>query len=131
MTPTRTIVALAASAALVLGACGDDDGSAEPATEPNGTVDPGTDPASGETVDVIEIVDFAFAPVDATVAAGSEITFTNADGTPHTATAADGSFNTDTIASDAEGTVTAPDTPGDYAYVCSFHPFMKGTLTVE
>lgn len=139
MTPTRTIAALLASGALFFAACGDDDDSAAPdeSTETSAaddSGDEGSDDGStggGEVVDTVDIVDFEYAPVDATVAAGSEVTFTNADGTPHTATASDGSFNTDSIDGDAEGTVTAPDEPGEYAYICSFHPFMKGTLIVE
>ncbi|WP_436795577.1 cupredoxin domain-containing protein [Actinospongicola halichondriae] len=133
MTPTRTIAALLASGVLLLGACGDDDTTAEPSTETTGAAetDNGSETAASETVDVIEIAEFEFAPVDATVAAGSEVTFRNADGTPHTATASDGSFNTDSVASDSEGTITAPDEPGSYAYICSFHPFMKGSLIVE
>lgn len=138
MTPTRTIAALLASGALLFAACGDDDDSASPDESTETTAadsgDTGSDDGSsggGEAVDTVDIVDFEYAPVDATVAAGSEVTFTNADGTPHTATASDGSFNTDSIDGDAEGTITAPDEPGEYAYICSFHPFMKGTLIVE
>lgn len=137
MTPTRTIAALLASGALLFAACGDDDDSASPDDSTETTADSGDtgsddgNTGGGEAVDTVDIVDFEYAPVDATVAAGSEVTFTNADGTPHTATASDGSFNTDSIDGDAEGTITAPDEPGEYAYICSFHPFMKGTLIVE
>ncbi|MDE0804756.1 MAG: cupredoxin domain-containing protein [Acidimicrobiales bacterium] len=141
MTPKRTIAALLASGALLFAACGDDDDSASPedttetsAQDDSSTEDGGSDggeTGGGEAVDTVDIVDFEYAPVDATVAAGSEVTFTNADGTPHTATASDGSFNTDSIDSDGEGAITAPDEPGEYAYICSFHPFMKGTLIVE
>ncbi len=135
MTPTRTIAAFLASGALLFAACGDDDdASADQPTETTSadSAPEGSDSTGGgEAVDTVEIVDFEFTPADAIVAAGSDVTFTNADGTPHTATAADGSFNTDSIDGDSEGTITAPDEPGDYAFVCSFHPFMKGTLTVE
>lgn len=139
MTPTRTIAAFLAAGALLFAACGDDDDDSASPDESTETTaadsgDTGSDDDStggGEAVDTVEIVDFEYAPVDATVAAGSEVTFTNADGTPHTATASDGSFNTDSIDGDAEGTITAPDEPGEYAYICSFHPFMKGNLIVE
>lgn len=132
----RTTAAIVASGAFLLAACGDDDDSAstdEPtettvADDTSGQNEPGD---GSETVDTVAIVDFEYDPVDATVAAGSEVTFTNADGTPHTATASGGEFNTESIESDAEGTITAPDEPGEYAYICSFHPFMKGTLIVE
>lgn len=132
----RTTAAIVASGAFLLAACGDDDDSAttdEPTetTVADDTSGEGEAGGSSETVDTVAIVDFEYDPVDATVAAGSEVTFTNADGTPHTATASGGEFNTESIESDAEGTITAPDEPGEYAYICSFHPFMKGTLIVE
>lgn len=135
MTPPRTIAAFLAAGALLFTACGDDDSAAsdEPTETTAGSdADEGSESgAGGEVVDTIDIVDFEYDPADATVAAGSEVTFTNADNTAHTATASDGSFNSESIASDAEGTVTAPEEPGEYAYICSFHPFMKGTLIVE
>ena len=132
----RTTAAIAVAGVFLFAACGDDDDSAS-TDEPTETTvaedTSGENEAGGdsETVDTVAIVDFEYDPVDATVAAGSEVTFTNADGTPHTATASGGEFNTESIESDAEGTITAPDEPGEYAYICSFHPFMKGTLIVE
>ena len=136
MRPIRTTAAIVAAGAFFLTACGDDDDSTS-TDEPTETTVAESSSADdetasgGETVDTVSILDFEYDPADATVAAGSEVTFTNADGTPHTATASGGEFNTESIESDAEGTITAPDEPGEYAYICSFHPFMKGTLIVE
>ena len=95
MTPTRTIAAFLAAGALLFAACGDDDDSASPDETSETTAadnGEGSEAGAGEVVDTVDILDFEFDPADATVAAGSEVTFTNADGTAHTATASDGSL---------------------------------------
>ena len=40
-----------------------------------------------------------------------------------------GNFDTGSIAAGASATVTF-DEPGTFTYICSFHPFMTGTVTV-
>jgi plastocyanin len=75
---------------------------------------------------------FAFSPATLTVAPGTKITVTNQDQTAHTLTATTGgAFDTGTIDAGKSATFTAPAQPGDYAFMCSIHPFMKGTLTVK
>ena len=133
----RALPALAAGA-LLFAACGDDDAdtSAQDTTSESTSADDTTansEPEAGDAASgaAVTIFDFAYDPPELTAAAGAEITFTNDDETAHTATASDGAFDSGSIAAGAEGTVTAPDEPGEYPYICSFHPFMKGTLVVE
>jgi plastocyanin len=95
----------------------------------NDMVNDDQDEAEGATTLIIE--DMAFMPTDLTVAAGDTVTVINNDSLPHTVTAGDGSFDTSTIAAGASGTFTAPTEPGTYEYICSVHPSMTGTLTVE
>lgn len=77
------------------------------------------------------IADFLYKPADLTVPAGTTVEFTNEDSTPHTATSKEsGTFETGSIDTGKSATVTL-DKPGTYAYYCAFHPFMKGTITVE
>lgn len=77
----------------------------------------------------ISIIDFSFGePI--TVAAGDTIEILNADDAPHTWTAEDGTFDSGTIAG-GESYSTTIDTPGEYAFVCSIHPSMMGSITVE
>ncbi len=79
----------------------------------------------------VSIKNFAYAPADLTVAKGTTVKFTNGDSTNHTATATDASvLDTGTIASGKTKSVTL-DKSGTFAFFCSFHPFMKGTITVE
>jgi plastocyanin len=78
----------------------------------------------------IEIEGFAFSALDP-VAPGTEVAVANLDAAQHTLTADDGSFNTEGIDGGATTAITAPDSPGTYAFVCRIHPSMTGTLTVE
>ncbi|MGH2950623.1 MAG: cupredoxin domain-containing protein [Solirubrobacterales bacterium] len=98
-------------AAVAIGCGGDGDGGAAATTE-------------------VEIVEFAFEPPTITVEAGAEVSWANADEAAHTASAEDGSFDTGGLGKNEVGRVTI-DEPGTYAYVCEFHPFMKGTIEVE
>jgi plastocyanin len=85
---------------------------------------------SGST---ITIQNFAFSPAALTVAPGSTVTVTNKDSTAHTVTsdANPKAFDTGHIQASATTTFTAPAKPGSYAYSCTIHPFMHGTLTVQ
>ena len=117
---------------MLLTACGDDGASAANSGQtgaPSTTAAAGADTADGPVA--VDISDFSYDPATITVSPGQQVTFTNGDKTAHTATAKDGSFNTDAIQPGEDASVTAPDQPGEYPFICSFHPFMKGTLVVR
>ncbi|GAA2992577.1 hypothetical protein GCM10010519_27610 [Streptomyces lactacystinicus] len=76
------------------------------------------------------IRDFSFEPDSFTVSPGAVVTVTNTGTTTHTLTAQDGTFDTGPIAPGAAATLTAPSQPGAYSYLCTFHHFMRGILTV-
>lgn len=66
-----------------------------------------------------------------TVAPGATIAVTNSDLAPHTVTSdAEGLFDLD-LDGGASGTLTAPTEPGEYTYICRYHPGMTGTLIVQ
>lgn len=94
---------------------------------------PAADTAAADTVasaTAVTIQDFAFAPQQIEVTAGTTVTWTNQDATPHTVTADDGNFDSGRI--DAGGSVRFTSTePGTYAYHCAFHPGMTGTIAVQ
>lgn len=80
----------------------------------------------------VTIQNFAFSPPTVTVRFGTVVTWTNQDSTPHTATSdpgAPGTFDTGNIGHTNTAHFTLQ-TPGTYAYHCSIHPFMKGTINV-
>jgi plastocyanin len=66
-----------------------------------------------------------------TVKVGTKVTFKNSDGQQHTATSdTSGAFDAGTI--DAGGSKEFTfDKAGTFAYHCSFHPFMHGTVEVQ
>jgi plastocyanin len=70
-----------------------------------------------------------FQPEVVTVAPGDTVVWVNTDLVAHTATAPDGTFDSKLIAPDKSWKLTVR-TPGDFAYVCTYHPTMKGTLRV-
>lgn len=78
----------------------------------------------------ITIRDFKY-EVPVSAKPGAMVTVTNGDSAPHTLTVKDeGGFD---IEVPGGGTVTfpAPDTPGEYDIICTFHPQMTGTLVVK
>jgi plastocyanin len=72
----------------------------------------------------------SFAPSTVTINVGDLVRWRNNDNVSHTATADDGSFDTGTISSGQNDAVTF-DTAGTFAYHCSIHPNMTGTVVVE
>ncbi|MFG2626477.1 cupredoxin domain-containing protein [Streptomyces sp. NPDC048473] len=81
---------------------------------------------------LITIKDFAFNPARLTVAPGTLITVVNEDAATHNVTATSGkAFGTGDVVSGRTVTFTAPDKAGTYPYVCTLHPYMKGSLTVR
>jgi plastocyanin len=110
-------------AALVAGtACGGDGGD----TENGGTENGG----GGTTTSSVSMVDNAFEPSDPAVAAGSSLIVTNDGEAAHTFTVADGDID-EQVAPGEETSVTVSLDAGTYDFVCSFHPEMTGTLTVQ
>lgn len=85
-----------------------------------------TGSATGEGT--VRIVDFSFQPTTLTVTPGTVVTWTNEDSAPHTATGDD--FDTGMLNRGDANSVTF-ETPGSYAYICTYHPSMKGTVVVS
>jgi plastocyanin len=109
--------------ALGVAACGGDDDTDDGTGGRTGS-DGATDAA------VVIIDDVAFTTPDVTVTAGGTVTFDNQDAQAHTANGDGGAFDTGTIKAGETSEITF-DTAGTFTYFCAFHPFMKGTVTVE
>jgi plastocyanin len=79
------------------------------------------------------IKDFMFGPMSLTVAPGAVVTVRNEDSTTHTLTDKDDPsiFNTGDIQGGQSKTFTAPKKAGSYAFICSIHQYMTGTLVVR
>jgi plastocyanin len=105
---------------------------ADSAANQNGCGNAGraTDQRAEQTAATITIANFAFGqPI--TVAPGATVTVRNTDTAPHNVTATDGGFATRNIGQNESVTFTAPTRPGRYAFSCTLHPEMTGTLIVE
>ncbi|MBW3657360.1 MAG: cupredoxin domain-containing protein [Actinobacteria bacterium] len=147
--PNR-ILATVAVAALAVTACadgGDETTAPTPGTETSAGTSTPADPAAtddaGTTTDgeatesaAVSIDDFAYNPASVTVAAGTEVTWTNEDPALHSVTAGTPEapepdvFDLDPI-EDAGQTVSHTfEEPGTYDYFCRYHDFMLGTVEV-
>lgn len=78
----------------------------------------------------VSIANFAFAPASLVVAPGTTVTWRNDDGAPHAIAFADGAAPSDLLLPGQNFARTFA-TAGTFAYSCSVHPYMQGTVTVR
>jgi plastocyanin len=78
----------------------------------------------------VTIEDMQYKPAQLSVHAGDWIVFSNKDLFPHTVTAVGKAFDSQAIGVNASWRYQAAK-PGVYAYACSFHPTMKGRMSVR
>ena len=62
---------------------------------------------------------------------GARIALIDLDGEPHTVSATGGAFTSRSFDSSRPGLLVAPTKPGSYAFICTIHPTMHGTLVVR
>lgn len=95
---------------------------------------PAAPPAVTGGGNAVAINNFAFDPPTMTVKTGTTVTWTNyQDGVPHIIASDTGSpmpFSSDSLSTGASYSFTFTK-PGTYAYHCSIHPSMKGTVLVQ
>lgn len=139
------VVICLVTALMAIGAAGcgggdeNDSGSVATTESTGATTEAGEDSAasgnapapSGDAVrsEKVKIVDFAYDPDPVTIEEGGKAIWINRDSAPHTATAEDGSFDTGTLEQGKLKSETFKE-PGTYAYICSIHPDMHGTVEV-
>lgn len=122
------VALLAASTALV--GCGGSGGGSS--ASDGGAATTAAPTGGGGSGDAVTIADFAFDPDALEVRVGDTVTFANEDDAAHTATADEGdpvAFDTGDIPGGSSKEVTF-DEAGEYAYSCSIHEYMKGTVRV-
>ena len=114
-----------------VGACGGGDDN--PAVDTAGGSSTSTTSAAKSAAasgDKVEIKGFAFNPKDVTVKVGATVTWTHADDASHTVTADDDSFKSETLSRGDTFTHTF-DKAGTFAYHCSIHSTMTGSVVVQ
>ena len=85
-------------------------------------------PAVASAVTEVSMRDLQFYPVTIEIKSGDVVEWKNDDLVPHTATAA--SFDSGTIVSGQSWRHTFTNA-GNFPYVCTFHPQMKGVVIVK
>jgi plastocyanin len=78
---------------------------------------------------IVAIDDFKYGPAAITITAGQSVRFVNHDGEAHTVTARGGAFDSGGLDTGDSWTYRFSK-PGRYAYFCTLHPWMKGTIIV-
>ncbi|MHA7277207.1 cupredoxin domain-containing protein [Arthrobacter sp. HLT1-21] len=111
-----------------------------PATEAEETTEAPTEATEEESASeepeaaveevTITITDFKY-EISGPVAPGAEVTVINNDSAAHTVTSDEEGMFDSVFGPNETVTFTAPDEPGDYSFICTYHPAMVGTLVVE
>lgn len=131
MKVTRLLAPVAAIALITAcsGSGGDDTtttgASADQTTQAANTTEGGGSAAPAS----ITIADFDYTGAES-VAVGSTVTVTNEDGVSHTWTSEDDVFDSGSLSQGESFSYTFEEA-GEYAFVCSIHPGMSGSITVE
>jgi plastocyanin len=84
---------------------------------------------AGGAVHTVVIEGVKYSPAAITVKRGDTVVWVNKDPFPHTVTSR-GNFDSKGIPADGKWTYVAR-RAGAYDYVCTYHPNMKGRLTVQ
>jgi plastocyanin len=78
----------------------------------------------------VKIDNFTFSPRTIKVSVGDTVTWTNADDIPHTVMSTTSTFKSKAMDTDDKFAFTFT-APGTFAYFCSLHPHMTGSIVVE
>ena len=124
----RRHAVLVASPLLLLAACSSHSAGT---TAAPATAQPKADTTAPATTGAVVLTVSGYHFPALTVAPGARISLVDGDDEPHTVTATDGSFNSGPFDKTAAGSLTAPSRPGTYAFTCTIHPSMHGTLVVR
>jgi plastocyanin len=104
------------------------DAPESPALGPAPTASTQNAPAATGTA--VTISNMAFSPATVTIPLGTKVTWTNTDPVAHTVTAVGGAFNSGHLNPGQTFSYTF-DKAGTFDYACTYHPYMKGTITVQ
>jgi plastocyanin len=78
----------------------------------------------------IDIQNFAFAPAALTVPAGTTVVWKNEDDSPHRIGDRTGTLKSAAL-DDGDTFSHTFAAPGEYAYICTLHPYMRGKVIVK
>lgn len=95
------------------------------------TAPPQMSPSPPVMTTSVSLKNIAFSPAAIQVAPGATVQFTNNDGIEHNIMFSAGSVSDPIDFSSGVRSVVMPTTTGTYAYHCSIHAGMNGTITVQ
>jgi len=95
-----------------------------------GAATAGSDKPAAAVVHTVVIENLQFSPAQLTVHRGERIVWVNKDLFPHTVTADAKAFDSGSIAANTSWRYLAAKS-GSFPYSCTFHPTMKGQITVQ
>jgi plastocyanin len=87
-------------------------------------------PVTPPAANSVSIVNMSFSPASLTVVAGTTVTWTNNDNMTHTVTSDATGFDSGNLTVGSKFSQMFS-TAGTYAYHCTIHPTMKGTIIVK
>lgn len=122
----RHHAALLFFAALVI-SCGGSSSTSVPNNTPNTPPTPTTPVVTTS----VALQYTAFSPAKIQVSSGAVVTFTNNDAIAHNVTFSDGTVGTTGDFTSGSKTLTMPSGVGDYAFHCTIHAGMTGTVSVK
>ncbi|HEX9084385.1 MAG TPA: plastocyanin/azurin family copper-binding protein [Gemmatimonadaceae bacterium] len=96
-----------------------------------GVTGPPQDPGPPVMTTSVSLRNIAFNPGRIQVAPGATVEFTNNDGITHNITFSSNAITGATDFATGSRAVVMPTTPGTYAYHCTIHAGMAGTVTVQ
>jgi plastocyanin len=131
MRVSRLFFALVVVAALVSACSGDGEGATSTIGEPADQTTRAVDTTEGGSVAPasITIANFDFSGAES-VAVGTPVIVTNEDDVSHTWTSEDDVFDSGSLSQGESFQYTFEDA-GEYSFVCTIHPGMSGSISVE
>jgi plastocyanin len=123
------LLLLCSVVALAAAGCGGSDNGGSSSSAASSTSTAASSSSGGGVA--IKMQNIQFAPKDVTVKVGQKVTWTNDDSVDHNVTAQSGAdFKSKDFGNGATFSFT-PDKAGTIKYVCTIHPGMTATLTVQ
>lgn len=123
------------AATLLLSGCGsgEPNKTASTTTKTTSQSTPSSTPGEKKTAAVtVDVEDMKFSPAEATVKVGDTVTWKFKDSVPHTVQGiGDKAMGINSPIFDKGEWSYTFFAPGTYRYLCSLHPQMRGTVTVE
>ncbi len=132
LTALLLCLCLAASGSLAVAGCGGDSGGGGTSSKKKKAKKKAKKAGAASDTAAVSMMNTAFEPQSVTVKQGGAVTWTNHDSVGHDVTAEDRSFRSGkpgSVKQDATFEHTFDQT-GTFAYVCTVHPNMTGTVEV-